>query len=107
MPPAQYEWVDCSQGRDHNESKRAIRVQAMRSTATSRKQTGTWGKKNLGQYDVVQFTSPLDVEHQDARKNLARSGASKQLLSVTPATTVAATSRRGGTSLSQHNARSG
>ncbi|KAH6651629.1 hypothetical protein BKA67DRAFT_660424 [Truncatella angustata] len=55
MVAIQFEWInsdhDCQ--RYGADKRRAIRVQAMKSVAASRKKTGTWGKQNTRQTEIV------------------------------------------------------
>ncbi|KAF3019240.1 hypothetical protein E8E14_003239 [Neopestalotiopsis sp. 37M] len=59
MGGANFAWINSSHDelQYDAEKKRAVRVQAMKAAAASRKKTGTWGKQNMRQANVVRYTS--------------------------------------------------
>lgn len=59
MGGANFAWINSSHDelQYDAEKKRVVRVQAMKAAAASRKKTGTWGKQNMRQANVVRYTS--------------------------------------------------
>jgi hypothetical protein len=55
------EWIDLSKAPlGTNETRAKVRSHAMKATAASRKQTGTWGKRNLRQLPGSRITNEID-----------------------------------------------
>ncbi|KAK9418821.1 hypothetical protein SUNI508_07593 [Seiridium unicorne] len=81
MGAIKFEWIHSSSddiNKEHDAEKRkAVRVQAMKAAAASRKKTGTWGKQNMRQPEVVRLYSndkatSASASHKEASRNSVR-----------------------------------
>ncbi|KAK9790302.1 hypothetical protein SCARD494_08608 [Seiridium cardinale] len=81
MGTIKFEWIHSSSDEnnkeDDAEKRKAIRVQAMKAAAASRKKTGTWGKQNMRQPVVVRLYSngkatSASASHKEASWNSVR-----------------------------------
>ncbi|KAI1843630.1 hypothetical protein JX266_010263 [Neoarthrinium moseri] len=67
MPVTKFQWINLSDdGQKYDTDKRrAVRIQAMKAAAATRKQSGTWGKLNMRQLSVMQDKSPVQQRNSN------------------------------------------